>query len=218
VVQKLGQVTSCRNPKTGPGWEPARLKSLELRRWRKESVIQTKIHFSSWVLLNCVFGGCIAWTVALADVRPCLIQAPANSTVSKQEQKSQTTPLDNSGFKLVRILDGQTKDGAPTHVLELQGPDGKSVCQLSVWFNSSARADEEAQSILKDKVRIIQRGPKKDKDGLRVGERIVGIFHERDDRKKTIARILWTDGSSYHEIYSESMEDVVRLEEMGVRR
>ncbi|HXP67871.1 MAG TPA: hypothetical protein VOA88_01190 [Candidatus Dormibacteraeota bacterium] len=154
-----------------------------------------------------------AWVAILS---PVWIGATVDSACAEQtkKQQSETSSTDGQGFKLIRMRDGWSKDGTTIHSLELVGPDGKKVFTYFTGFDSPQRASNELQLIVKTQTTILQRGNKFSNDGRKVGERILGIFQNPADPKKTIVRLIWTEDATLHEIRSESQEDVLAAEKL----
>ncbi len=57
----------------------------------------------------------------------------------------------------------------------------------------------------------MRKGPESNKDGQRVGERILVLCKEKT-QDETQAVLAWTSGSTYQEIRSASVDDVLAFE------
>ena len=57
--------------------------------------------------------------------------------------------------------------------------------------------------------KILKRGPKKDAKGEIVGERAEVMLVKPDEG---ITAVVWTDGYTFHEIRSSSLQDILELE------
>ncbi|HXM98985.1 MAG TPA: hypothetical protein VN982_10960, partial [Candidatus Dormibacteraeota bacterium] len=114
-------------------------------------------------------------------------------------------------FKLVTISNGLTEDGFFTSTLELSTPKGNMVYKATAPFDNARRANEEFQKLLKHAESIVRRTAETNKDGRVTGERILATFSCKNSNDFRF-RLFWTGGSWFHEIYGNSVDDVLALE------
>lgn len=82
----------------------------------------------------------------------------------------------------------------------------------SVPFRSPEKANEAFTAIVKPAVRIIDRGPKYDRHGSKVGERAVAILRDPETHKEFVS-VLWTNGRFLFSIDSPSLTHVLQFEQ-----
>jgi hypothetical protein len=119
------------------------------------------------------------------------------------------------GFKLLTMGNGRTRDGVPTYFSNYESSGGNKLYKILIEFQSTERCNEQLNALIKASVKLIERGPRKDRDGHTVGERIVVLLPTKlpDER---LAAIAWTNGKKYTDIRSNSLEDLQAFEK-GVR-
>jgi hypothetical protein len=78
-------------------------------------------------------------------------------------------------------------------------------------YPSAEKADEVFQRQVNEAVKLIERTPKFDKEGRRVGERAVAIFYSQDYNEQ-YACVFWTDKTILHTVYSSSLMHVLDFE------
>ena len=79
-------------------------------------------------------------------------------------------------------------------------------------YRSPEKANEAFTAIVKSAVRIIDRRPKSDRQGSKVGERAVAILLDRE-RNEQFASVFWTDGRVLFSVDSSSMTHVLQFEQ-----
>jgi hypothetical protein len=87
---------------------------------------------------------------------------------------------------------------------------------VKLWFShagypSAEKAEEVFQSRVSEAVRIIERTPKLDKEGRKVGERVVAIFFSQEHNEQ-YAAVFWTDKTILRSVYSSSLMHVLDFE------
>jgi hypothetical protein len=87
---------------------------------------------------------------------------------------------------------------------------------VKLWFShagypSAEKANEVFQSQVNEAVRVIERTPKLDKEGRKVGERAVAVFFSQENNEH-YACVFWTDKTILHSVYSSSLMHVLDFE------
>lgn len=89
--------------------------------------------------------------------------------------------------------------------------DGEVLSVSTCGFSSSARAKRELQRDLKGVQKIVERAPKLDWHGRKIGERVVAIYQPDEYGRKWV-RVLWTDASRLHSINAPTLELALEFE------
>jgi hypothetical protein len=110
-----------------------------------------------------------------------------------------------------------TKDKFPCSFTSFASSDGMSFSQMSEFYDSPGRANQELQRRLKKAVEIIKREPLFDEQGKRKGEKVVARFSPTD-RDNGAAEILWTDGGRFTYISGASLQDILEYEKDATGR
>lgn len=126
---------------------------------------------------------------------------PSPSTGTPQELK----------FRRVAIFDGKTSEGDRFANYVYKSSDCLSLSSTTTFFGSSGRASEEIQRETKKAPVVLERGPKLDDKGQRVGERVVMEF-KADGQNRESAKIIWHNRSDFHSIVGPSMRHVIEFE------
>ena len=87
---------------------------------------------------------------------------------------------------------------------------------VKVWFShtghpSAEKANEVFQAQAEEAVRVIERTPKFDKAGRKVGERAVALFFSQEYNEQ-YACVFWTDEKILHSVCSSSLKLVLEFE------
>ncbi|HEV8428743.1 MAG TPA: hypothetical protein VGQ41_12655 [Pyrinomonadaceae bacterium] len=141
-------------------------------------------------------------------LRSAPVPTDKEKKVSKQEDRKQESAL---SFNEESSIKGATKDGAPFASQAYQSSDGIGVSVTRENRDSATRASKELQRKLKATTRVIERSPKLDEKGRRVGERVVAMF-ALDDSQKEQASVLWTNGRQFYYIESLSLKHALEFE------
>lgn len=157
------------------------------------------------LLMGCNGGGASA-------PNPNQQSSPAESIGSSQQAASRE-PVE---FEDVQGGRGKTEDGIPFSYHLYKSSDGVGVTTTVEDCGSTFRANRALQRKSKRAVKIIERRPKLDDKGKRVGERVVAMFAP-DSSEKENAAVLWTEGSQFHYIESSSLRHALRFEEKFYR-
>jgi hypothetical protein len=116
-------------------------------------------------------------------------------------------------FKLDYIAHGQVLDGGGGLVVEgFTSSQGIKLRASHSGYASPEKASEVFSKTLNGAARLIERTPKFNRQGLRVGERAVAILIDPENDEQ-YAAILWTDGRILAFIDSSSMTDVLQFEQ-----
>lgn len=89
--------------------------------------------------------------------------------------------------------------------------DGIAVSTRVEHYRSTARARRELKRKVNKAQRVVERGYKIDKNGVRVGSRVAAIFAARTGVEAQ-ATVFWTSGSDLHYIESTSLACVLSFE------
>jgi hypothetical protein len=97
-----------------------------------------------------------------------------------------------------------------------EAPDGVKISISGAQFQSPSQAKRELRERLKPAIIILERGPKHDNKGGKVGERVVELFNSKEAGKRD-ALVLWTDKKNIHEVWSVSLSHALEFERTQVR-
>lgn len=163
----------------------------------------------------------IAMSVAVigASFRECA--SGRNSNMTMKEQDITNKPEIKPGqavteFKELTSVKGTTKDGAPYSAQIFESTTGVRVSVTRENRDSAARASKELQKRIKPAVEIIERGPRLDETGQRVGERVVATFAKSDSSGNEVT-VLWTNGGQLYYIQSRSLPVALEFEKKFYR-
>jgi hypothetical protein len=153
-----------------------------------------------------------------AIFRECASGRSSNMTM--KEQDTTNKPEANRGqaieFKELTSVKGTTKDGAPFSTQIYESTTAVRVSVTRENRDSAARASKELQKRIKPAVEIIERGPKLDETGQRVGERVVATFAKSDSSGNEVT-VLWTNSGQLYYIQSTSLPVALEFEKKFYR-
>jgi hypothetical protein len=152
--------------------------------------------------------GVSAVALWLSEHRSPVAPTRKEEMAPKQEVLKQEKALE---FSEVSSEKGTTKDGAPFASQLYQSSDGVGLTVTRENRDSAARVNKELQRKLKVATRIIERAPKLDDTGRRVGERVAAMFVPNDSHKEQ-ASVLWTYGGQLYYIESQSLRHALEFE------
>jgi hypothetical protein len=89
--------------------------------------------------------------------------------------------------------------------------DGERLSESGNGFSSSALANRELQKRIKEAEKIIERAPKFDSNGKKIGERVIAIFPPNANGTKWVS-IIWTDKTSIGSINAHSLQLALEFE------
>lgn len=113
-------------------------------------------------------------------------------------------------FTSVLAGSGRTEDGSPFSFWSAKSSDGVAISARTEKRRSVARAHAELRKQLKS-AEVVEQGPKTNNQGERVGERVVGCFAATHETKGRCV-VLWTDGSDFHFLESQSLRHLLAFE------
>lgn len=107
-------------------------------------------------------------------------------------------------------------DGTRFALNSYRARDGVMVSELHGSFESTARAEYYFDKNLSKAVRVEHRGIKRDRKGKPVGKRaqIISQVISRVDppESREVPAILWTSGTDFYELTSDSLPHILSLE------
>jgi hypothetical protein len=143
---------------------------------------------------------------------------PISRSVCRQalESEQKTTSEATSGrasleFKEVMMGEQIATDGTKRPFHTWKASDGVSVTSFTQEFRSHAQANYSFSKRLKQASQVIEKTPKVDKAGRRVGQRAVVTF-SYPGKKEQFSGIIWTEGSIFHDVESLSLEHAALFE------
>lgn len=153
-----------------------------------------------------------------AIFRECASGRNSNMTMKEQDttNKPEIKPGQALDFKELTSVKGTTKDGVPYSAQIYESPDGVTVSVTRENRDSAASAAKVLQKRIKAAVEIIERGPKLDETGRRVGERVVATFAKSDSSGNEV-EVLWTNGGQLYYIQSTSLPVALEFEKKFYR-
>jgi hypothetical protein len=116
------------------------------------------------------------------------------------------------GFSLDGMGHGKVKEGGSFLGIEHY----TSTYFIKLWFfHAHYRSPEKANEVFAvevgSAVKVIERGPKYNRDGHLVGQRAVAIVLDTENNEQ-YASVLWTDGQTLFSIHSRSITHVLHFE------
>ncbi len=125
--------------------------------------------------------------------------------------KENSKPTDGKTFEFRRGNAGEleTKDGILLDFINYKASDGVDLRVLYTDVNAQLAFDKEIAQAIK----IIDRRPKVDGDGKVVGNRAQVLFPPLR-QTEPVSAVMWTDGTKFHEIRSQSLPDILKLEKV----
>jgi hypothetical protein len=123
--------------------------------------------------------------------------------------------VDGVTFRGVGMFDdlNPALTGVRYHAISFVSPDGKHTAEGFLILGSPLEASADMESTLKQATSIVQREEKTGEGNVSHGDRAVALF-QSTDLKETLARVMWTDGRTLHEIVSESLQYALALEKV----
>lgn len=143
-----------------------------------------------------------------------VVQIAGNAdSVSPQNSQSRRKPP----FEKVAGADVTDNDDGTRFALNsYRARDGVMVSELHGSFESTARAEYYFDKNLSKAVRVEHRGIKRDRKGKPVGKRaqIISQVISRVDppESREVPAILWTSGTDFYELTSDSLPHILSLE------
>jgi hypothetical protein len=124
-----------------------------------------------------------------------------------QQKVKKTVPFETT-------LVGEMRDEDGTHLAftVFRTPDGTKLTATHHRFDSQLDAQNYFEKLIGKATKIVNKAQRKDASGAIVAQRAEAVIRGPARSEKAVSAILWTDGSEFHEIISESSEDNLLLE------
>ncbi len=90
--------------------------------------------------------------------------------------------------------------------------DGMKFSSTNIYFGSPKRANRELQKTLIDASEIIKRETILDREGRKIGQRVVAMFAPYNDSSVASAKVIWAEGSNFGYIDSSSLRNIIEYE------
>jgi hypothetical protein len=103
-----------------------------------------------------------------------------------------------------------------SYITGYEAPDGVKISKSGAQFQSPSQAKRELRERLKHAISILERGPKYDNKGRKVGERVLALFNSKEGGKRAVV-VLWTDKKDMYEVGSLSLSHALEFERTQVR-
>jgi hypothetical protein len=113
-------------------------------------------------------------------------------------------------FTVDAMGEGFDEDGVHLGFSGYTASDGTKLTAVYNYFFNALEAHEYFEKQITKAVAVIERKKKLDTTGNIVGER--ALILTRVDPQNTLPTVLWTDGLTFHEIYSSSLKCTLQLE------
>lgn len=116
------------------------------------------------------------------------------------------------GFRLDGMGCGKVQDGGRFGIQSYTSTYFIKLSFSRAEYRSPENANEVFAAIVNSAVRIIDRRPKYNRQGSKVGERAVAILLDHE-RNAEYASVLWTDGRILFSVDSSSLTHVLQFEQ-----
>lgn len=137
---------------------------------------------------------------------------PEPKTISVEESKS-APPADEKKRTYEHEMQASGYSGSYRACFgALSSTDGMKFSSTNIYFGSPKRANRELQKNLKQAVEVIKREPTFDKQGGRVGEKVIATFAPYEGSSAVSAKLLWTEGADFGYIISSSLQNILEYE------
>lgn len=155
--------------------------------------------------------GCLALTSGLGE--QWKVQgAPQSSGSASAVRPATTDPKGKkAGFKVVSMGEMETESGLRLGFTNFKASDGVGLWVFYLAKDDQAHAVEAFNQELARAVKVVGRSEKKNVDGIVVGERAEILAPSTKSASPSHA-VIWTDGPTFHEIGSSSLQYVLELE------
>lgn len=94
----------------------------------------------------------------------------------------------------------------------LSSSDGMKFDSTNIYFHSPQRAQRELRKNLKAAVEVIRREAVFDRQGRRVGEKVIAAFAPVEGASAVSAKLLWAEDSDFGYIGSDSLPNILEYE------
>lgn len=159
------------------------------------------------ILIFCL--ECFALEAIFTTRASGLSQSAQASSATAPTSKAKNSP-EKKGFEpgiMGELLD---EDGTHLGITDFKSPDGPGVSVRYATLDTPAKAHEYFEKQLAKAAKVTDRKNKLNAAKEVVGERAQILL--RLDSQTTYPAVLWTDGRTYHEIYSSSLKNILALE------
>lgn len=154
--------------------------------------------------------GVAAASLRLSDRRPV-------PTIQVEVKNPEPVPVPQPvKFESGTSACGYIKGGGRFSSQGYKSVDGVGVGYYSGDYRSASRARQELRRKLKEAIQVIERTPKLDGQGRRVGERVVAMFNPIAPYQE-LGSVFWTDGSHFYAIDSPSLEHALEFEKSSAQ-
>lgn len=149
----------------------------------------------------------LTFTVGLALSSSWLFHSRPILNPIKSEQPFEVQPFELQPLS----FSGMAHACGPTaNYHSYESSDGIAISESNEIFPSAKRSNKELQKRVRLAVEIIEREPKLDENGRRVGERVVGISSVKEGQQ--LAFVMWTDDEILSSIEASSLRHVLEFE------
>jgi len=90
--------------------------------------------------------------------------------------------------------------------------DGMKFSSTNIYFSSPKRANRELEKTLRDVSEIIKREPILNREGRKIGQRVVAMFVPYKGSSKASAKVIWAEGADFGYIGSSSLQNILEYE------
>lgn len=103
------------------------------------------------------------------------------------------------------------QEGVVIEVSNYETTDGMPLQQIIQRYRSPSDPGQEMQRIIARAASVVERGPKRDREGRRIGERAVLMLGASTPGQAQMA-VVWTEGSALYLLQSSSLRHVLAFE------
>lgn len=151
----------------------------------------------------------LLWEIGSGPIPP----AEARQELETQQNPAGLQTKDQFQFKDENGGKGITKDGNVFSFHTYSSNDGVKLLTYIETLASVELAKRALDEKLKEASSVVSRGPKLEKSGKRIGERVVlTIERKTQGEAESQSFVCWTTGSSLHWIQSKSLKHALAFE------
>jgi hypothetical protein len=140
-------------------------------------------------------------------------QTNRSSLSAHGSSAQRTSATSKTTFKVKNMGELMTDYGIPMGFSNFTAPDGIGILVLYLRQDDRSQALRAFEHELDRATKIIKRGEKKDRNGKVVGARVELLMPSALSTQSDYA-VIWTDGPTFHEIVSNSLQDTLELEKV----
>lgn len=145
--------------------------------------------------------------VGLAMVWPSTLSWPRAQAA--RPQSSSNAASVTGTFRIIGRGESRDEEGNQFALTAYRSADGKKLTAVNRVFDSERLSQDYLEKLTAKASRVIKSEPKTDRTGRVIGTRAEVILSSSG--KETPA-VLWTQGSQFHEIFSDSLPIILALE------